>query len=366
MRTVHTVGIRGAGLSGLSIARELLRRQPTVSISVFDIRPRLPHPQRTFCFFGTEKALSVPCPSFTWQTVALRGASFERRIEIPTTPYTMIRGNDFFESVLQELESLGVSLHWSCESIDIDGDTIHVDGTGFTFDCVIDAAFQPTAASSRMWQSFAGMCIETSSPVFDPTTATLMDIKESSTAAPVSFFYVLPTSHCTALVEHTTFSPAPLPPEYHLEQCRSWIENHAGPGFVQVECEQGAIPMGLRRSRSSGVQTTGTAAGTVRPATGYAFLATQRHAQRLSEHILHGAATPQSPYPWWLTLGDHLFLRALVNSPTSGGALMESLLSHAPSQDLLAFLSGDSTFCQALSVWLSAPKIAMLRSLVRI
>ncbi len=46
-----TIGIRGAGLSGLSVARELITREPNAKITLFDTRPRLPHLSRTFCFF---------------------------------------------------------------------------------------------------------------------------------------------------------------------------------------------------------------------------------------------------------------------------------------------------------------------------
>jgi hypothetical protein len=45
---------------------------------------------------------------------------------------------------------------------------------------------------------------------------------------------------------------------------------------------------------------------------------------------------------------------------------METLLSRAPSRALIAFLSGDLSFTEALSVWFSIPKIAMIRALLRI
>jgi lycopene beta-cyclase len=366
MRTIHRVGIRGAGLSGLSIARELLRRQPGISISIFDLRPRLPHPQRTFCFFHTDEAFCAPCPTLTWQSVTFRGRSFERRIEVPMTPYTMIRGDDFFESILKELESLGVSFYWSCAHVDIDGDTIQTDGRTLKFDRVVDAAFQPSTASSLLWQSFGGVWVRSASPVFDPTTAILMDLQESSESAPVSFLYVLPTSPTTALIEHTTFSPAPLPPEHHLEHCTSWMQRHIGQDIEILEHERGAIPMGLRTLRPNGRYVTGSNAGAVRPATGYAFLAIQRHSRSLSERILRRTTDAPEIYPRWLKAGDQLFLQALANSPTDGGTLLENLLSRSPAHALVAFLSGNASFGQALSVWLSVPKLAMIKALLRI
>ncbi len=366
MGTVRTVGIRGAGLAGLSIARELIRLEPDISISVFDVRARLPHPARTFCFFRKDGSFVPPCPTVTWPSVIFRGQSFERRVDVSLNPYTMIDGNDFFENLLIQLESSGVSFQWGCREVDIDSRTIRVDGTSLQFDCVIDASFQSTTASSTLWQSFAGIRIRSSSPAFDPTTAILMDLRESSAAAPVSFFYILPTSPTTALVEHTTFSPSPLPKQYHLEQCSSWIRSNIGEQFETLEFEHGTIPMGLRTPHPEGSYIAGSNAGTVRPATGYAFTAIQLYSRRLSEHILRGAPNPCRSYPIWLTAGDNLFLQALRRAPLSGRNLMETLLSRAPSRALIAFLSGDLSITQALSVWFSIPKISMIRALLRI
>ena len=114
MTKVRSVGIRGAGLSGMTVARELLRSNPNLSITLFDRRARLPNPQRTFCFFETGAHERSCEPSFAWKSVMFRGPSFERRVDVSASPYTMIRGDDFFDAVLEELESRGVSCRWGC------------------------------------------------------------------------------------------------------------------------------------------------------------------------------------------------------------------------------------------------------------
>ena len=367
MQRIQTIGIRGAGLAGVSVACELLKANPQLSISLFDKRPRLPHPQRTFCFFGSESALEHPTlPSYSWKTVLFRGPTFERRIDVSASPYTMIRGDDFFERALEILERDGVSCRWGCDRVEIHGNTICVDREDIAFDRVIDAAFDPAAASSMMWQSFAGVWVQTDTPSFDPTTATLMDLQESSTEAPVSFLYILPTSQHTALIEHTTFSPTVLPEEYHTERCITWLKANLTGQFELQDRERGAIPMGLKPTTASSELTLGTNAGAVRPATGYAFLATQAQAQSACHAILNGHTNTAKVYPGWLNTGDRLFLQALVNSPKSGEALLGRLLSRAPSDALIAFLAGRASPLQALSVWFSAPKIAMIKALLRI
>lgn len=363
MSTIRTIGIRGAGLAGLTIARELLRLQSDISITLFELRPRLPHPLRTFCFFDTDRTLCLPCPSVTWSAVSFRGRSFERRLDVHETPYTMIRGDDFYGPIVQELESSGVSFHWSCASVDIEGETICAGHERHTFDCVIDAAFQPSCARSRLWQSFAGIWIETPTAAFDPTTAILMDLQESSPSAPVNFLYILPTSSTSALVEHTSFSPTPVPHEHHLTQCHQWLQQRIGNTGVIRGYEHGLVPMGLVTPPRVAPYVVGSNAGAIRPATGYAFLATQRQARLLSEQILRGTTRSALMYPYWLRLGDALFLQALKNAPTQGGLFLERLLSRSPARALVAFLSGNSTPYQAISVWFAVSKLAMLKAL---
>lgn len=366
MRKFRTVGIRGAGLSGLSVARALLAAHPEISISVFDVRPKLPHPQRTFCFFKPQEIDIYNLPHHSWNRVTFRSNTFNRTLDVSSTPYTMVRGDDFFEHTLCELEASGVNFRWNCQEVSIGSNWIEADSVEEHFECAIDAAFCPSEVSSTMWQSFAGIWISTDNPVFDPTTAILMDLQESSEDAPVSFFYILPTSPHLALIEHTTFSPSPLSEQYHLKRCQSWIHSQIKSQFHIKGLERGIIPMGIvpTQQRKSPL-IIGSNGGFVRPATGYSFTTTLRDTTALARTILNGGSPKLCPYPPWLTFGDQIFLRALRKDPLKGGHLLEQLLSRSPARALVSFLSGDVSLYEALSVWLSVPKISMVRSLLR-
>lgn len=365
MRIV-TVGIRGAGLSGLSVARELLKNEPRLKITLFDTRPRLPHPQRTFCFFKSGDHICSSMRAFSWNMVAFRGASFERRLDVSGSPYTMIRGDDFFSRTLEDLEGKGVEFIWGCSSVEISENTIKADGQTRAFDAVIDGAFEAKASRTTLWQSFAGVWVTSEEALFDPTTAIVMDLHESSDEAPVSFFYILPTSTREALVEHTTFSPSPMPKEYHLERCFEWLDHHCSGEIHRGATEYGLIPMGLQAAVPREGFVVGSNAGVVRPATGYAFVRAQQHAQKVAESVIRQECVSARPYPRWLTIADSLFLRALLNAPEKGRYMMERLLSRARGESLIAFLSGNVRLLDALSVWFSVPKCTIIRSLLRI
>lgn len=357
------VGIRGAGLSGMSVARELLRLDPSLRITIYDTRSRLPHPQRTFCFFENETVSRREMRAFSWNTVMFRGLHFERRIDVSNRPYTMIRGDDFFEHTLRGLEQQGVRFVWECGGVRVRDACLETEHETRTFDVVIDAAFEAMRSSSIMWQSFAGIWVTTESDMFDPSTATLMDLHASSAEVPVGFMYILPTSTRTALIEHTTFSPTPLSKEYHIERCLEWIREQAPSEARLGESEYGVIPMGLRMRSRDGQCIVGSAAGAVRAATGYAFVAVQQQAREVALHVVAGDTKPLTTYPRWLEATDTIFLQALLRAPERGGEIMSQLLSRAQGERLISFLSGTCSFMDALSVWLSVPKRIMLRAL---
>lgn len=361
----YSVGIRGAGLAGMSLAQALLALDPSLTISLFDVRDRLPHPARTFCFFDDGKSVAPSVPRYSWQRVALRGNGFSREISVADAPYTMVRGDDYFATTLQCLEDAGVSFRWGCRSVEVaTKSSLVVDEHKRVFDTVIDAAFRVEDAHSLLWQSFAGEWITAERDIFDPGCAVLMDLGESSAESPVSFVYILPTSARDALVEHTTFSVRPMAREAHLALCDRWIQTNVGCSVSRGPREYGCIPMGLKGGAKSGKLSVGSTSGAVRPATGYAFQTIQHQAVVIAERIVNRAGGTVEPFPVWLRFGDRLFLRALERSPFRGTALMESLLSRAPSKELVAFLAGKATLREALRVWSSVSKVSMIRALV--
>ena len=138
---VQSIGIRGAGVAGLSLAREILRLSTNCTVSLFDRRPRLPHPQRTFCFFAsTKEALPVE-PYKRWKNVRFRGQHFDRCIETASTPYALVRGEDFFDSTLEELEGRGACFSWECGHVDIEGNSIRTNSGVYEFDKAIKILF---------------------------------------------------------------------------------------------------------------------------------------------------------------------------------------------------------------------------------
>lgn len=366
MTHARSVGIRGAGVAGLTLARKLVEQSPGTAVTVFDTRPALPHPPRTFCFFGGESEL----PGYavkTWRSVRFVGSDFDRVVGCAETPYTMVRGEDFFADTVQFLAAHGVVFRWSCGSIELSRDSVIVGSNVLRFDVVVDAAFDRAMVSAPLWQSFGGIVVETVHASFSVEQATLMDFVPSSSQSPIGFVYVLPFSPTEALVEHTTFSREPLSAEAHLAGCSAWLERKGVVVRREISREFGAIPMGIRRVARTPWPVIGTAGGGVRAGTGYGFVGIHQQAARLAGAIASERRLKRGwrfdPTPSSLRCGDALFLRALCRAPLQGRAIVEGLLKRAADKDIVAFLSGAAGIGQAVRVMAGVPRLTMVRAL---
>lgn len=367
-----SVGIRGCGVAGLSLARALINRIPDARIHLFDRREKLPHPARTFCYFddGTVD-YGVP-KSATWSSVSFASETFRRSIECRETPYTLVRGDDFFSTRLNELERRGVIFSWGCPSVEICGNRIVVDSRETDFDLVVDAAFNSNEHTATLWQSFAGYWVESPSDLFNPTEAHLMELGPGASHSPVTFIYSLPLSPRHALIEHTSFSTTPRPLDEHLSACDRWISQRGYRGLTIQSREHGAIPMGLRVPSPQQPLSphVGSIAGAIRASTGYAFTSIHHQVEAMAAEIARQsargicrAAHRHTPFPAWIRWGDRLFLHALSNAPSKGALMMQGLLQGAPDRALIRFLAGTASLIESITVMRHAPPFTMLQAL---
>jgi lycopene beta-cyclase len=363
------IGIRGAGVAGLSLARAIVKRTPGCEIVLFDTRDEFPTPQRTFCFFS-DNSLGTDHTSldFQWKKIKFKSDSLERIINVEQSPYTLISGETFFAASKQELSAAGVEFRWSCAFVEIKDHSIHTESGAYEFDQVFDAAFNPSTANSLMWQSFGGIWIKTQDDIFDPSTAILMELVESTENSPLNFFYILPTSTREALIEHTSFAPSKFNDDWHFEQVNSWLKKNVVVEFEVTNKEYGVIPMGLSFKPSNEPITVGSYSGAIRPSTGYAYINIQAQARQLALALSEGdQSKPALPIiPSWLRWCDTLFLKALLANPKNGRNLMSSLLFKAPADALPPFLNGRMTLLQGFRVMSCAPKLPMVRALVNL
>jgi lycopene beta-cyclase len=221
-------------------------------------------------------------------------------------------------------------------------------------------------------QAFLGWQVRTARPVFDPATATLMDFRVPQDGG-LRFLYTLPFAPDRALVEDTSIvAPGGGPT---AAERRALLEAHLGETLAavswSVEHEEYATiamaPAAPAARPHSRVHPIGTAAGAVRPSSGYAFARIQRHCRALARAVVTGAEPPERAGAARGALLDRVFLRALHDDPAAFPEHFRRLVAGTPPDAFARFMNDEATAGDEARVIAALPKapfaMAALRAL---
>lgn len=217
-------------------------------------------------------------------------------------------------------------------------------------------------------QRFVGHWITTDRPVFDTTTATLMDFGGQQPGGPVRFVYVLPVSGTEALVESTLFTPDAADPFDHEDHVARYVRQRWGllPGeWRVVDTERGCIPMTDAPDRRDARWLAADAVvGTTRPSSGYGFARSNRHSEVVAQHLAAGTPVPVFTDRVRTRYLDAVFLRFLRDRPDQAAEAFGRLFA-LPGPLVVRFLSERSTPVDDLRIVLALQKRPFLAALVR-
>lgn len=212
-----------------------------------------------------------------------------------------------------------------------------------------------------VWQSFIG--VELTGPTFgDDPTVRLMDFIDDDNPL-VTFVYELPIAKDRRLVELTRFTPAPA----DLGALRAQLDTLiAGRGWQHATIERvehSHLPMAAIPAYAEDQWIrVGTAGGSMRPATGYAFHAIQAWADDCAAALMAtGAPVPpkRSALLDWL---DGVFLESLWQAPEQAGARFVRLFRRTPPDALVRFLMARAGPVDILRVLRALPMRPMLKA----
>jgi len=371
----------GGGLSGLTLALELARRPyfQDKTICLLD-RDEKQRNDRTWCFWSDDDEMLPPVVYKTWDHALFFGAHLKKNLDIAPFRYNMVRGIDFYNWAIQELDRYPNvhRIRANISGLEAEAGIVHTDSGDYSGNWVFNSAFTPVAVLPKadsvyagpplsvlermapeagshtfLLQHFKGWVIQTPQAAFDPGTATLMDFRIDQ-KGDTRFVYVLPFSETEALVEFTSFSPALFPKEEYENELRQYIRKYLDIGNFTIKDEEfGVIPMSdypFWRPAEGRTIHIGTAGGFVKGSSGYAFKRTQRKARAFAEAWAQtGVPDPGSfRSPLRFRIYDSIMLRVLREGHLSGQALFTDLFRKLPAPLVFRFLDEDSTFADEL------------------
>jgi lycopene beta-cyclase len=315
--------------------------------------------------------------SASWSRVEVTTPAAARVLELTPLRYAMLRSAPVYERAAEAERRLGATRHdVAVGALDDDGTAVTVRDTDgravLRAGWVLDSRPRPPRRPGRTaWlQHFRGWWLESSTPVFDPGRAVLMDFRTPQPARGVSFGYVLPVSDRYALVEYTEFSPAVLTDAGY----DAGLRGYAGllgldlAALTVREVEDGVIPMTdapFDGRPSPRVVRLGTAGGATRPSTGFTFSAMHRQAGQVAAALAAGRApVPRPAYPGRHRWMDAVALRAWDSGAVGGPEFFDRLFDRNPASRVLRFLDGATSPAEDVALMRSSPLLPMTSAVV--
>ncbi len=220
----------------------------------------------------------------------------------------------------------------------------------------------PRASKNAMLQHFLGQEIEVDKPVFDTSTAVLMDFRVDQTKG-MHFIYLLPYSPTQALVESTLFSTQVLERDYYLSAIENYLIDHYGASISNViHEEKGVIPMGTLSRHDVNIPGIGANAGAIRPASGYTFVFVHQQIHRAIQASKSGKPLqfkrPHKSIDVWM---DAVLLTVLKNWPKQGPKLFGRMAESLTGDEFVRFMSGQANWRLRLKVIMAMPKLPFIK-----
>jgi lycopene beta-cyclase len=377
MKTNHyDIVILGGGCAGMQLMHQLIHHAAYKGETILILDADQTHLQsKSWCFWHNTNA--HPYQSIfhtTWNSLIIGFPEGIQEKLIEPYRYSFIKSETFFEFHFNEIKqrpavNYATDTVLSYQKLN-DQFVINTNNGTITTPALFSSFWHPTQVDNGsnlfLKQQFYGWEIKTEQPVFNANAATLMDFDIPQTNG-VNFAYVLPYSPQHALIEITGFCADNYSIEFFESVLKQYIAAKWPCNYQIIKTEQASIPMtnfAFTRFTDEGAIAIGTAAGMVKPTTGYAFNRIMRDSILLADAYFK-QTMPEVFKPSRFKFYDRLLLQLLKQTPAKALFILMQLFRKVSYQAILQFLDEDSTLYQEALLFAKLPKKDFLKQIVR-
>lgn len=352
----------GAGCAALSLVFHL-NRSSLSHKRILLIDPLIYQvPDKTWCYWAKKPHTIHPTNStYSWNRLNFKIGGNSHRKDLGNLRYFHLNSKEFYYSVFQEFEKSNNIFFKEARVHDIhenqDGVLVTtLEGDQFLGNTVFDSRFSPESLieTTFLKQVFTGWKVETSRPMFDVTSFTLMDV-EKKTASQFEFFYILPFTPTSALIEFTSYSKESIDKEILERKLKKYLSNYLKSSDYQISFQEtGVIPMtNKRRDRKpyNHIIPIGTAAGWTKASTGYTFHKIQENSSKIVRNLEKGLPPSKgikrkSRHEFY----DNILLNIATKWPEKLSYVFADLFQKNPPEKVLKFLSEETSLLEEINL----------------
>lgn len=365
--TNYDIVILGGGCAGMQLMHQFIHHAQYKGESILILDAEKTFLQsKSWCFWHSSDV--HPYQSIfntTWNnlTVGLPEGIKEKIID--PYRYSYIKSETFFDFHFEEINQ-HPTVEYSNESVSsveksANQFLIHTSKGIIAADALYSSFWnQPAVAKETsifLKQQFYGWEIYTDEPVFNADAATLMDFSIAQTNG-VNFAYVLPYSAHHALIEITGFCAEDYSTDFFEKVLTQYIQKNWNCTFKVLKIEHASIPMtnfNFKRFTKEGAIAIGTAAGMVKPTTGYAFNRITRDSILLTNAYFRKELPAEFSHTRF-KFYDRLLLQLLNHSPAKALHILKQLFRKVSYQQILRFLDEDTSLFEEALLFAKLPK----------
>lgn len=369
--------ILGGGASGLSLAYKMKGEFFDGKKILILEQDQKNSNDRTWCSWVRKEDPFNKVAAMTWHMLDFYGKD-GKHLSLDPSPYIyrMIRSKDFYKYTIDDLSRRrNVDfIQDKIISIEEEGGEVLIKGELRAYKGKhVFKSFTDDKIDKKKClyvdQHFKGFIIRSKQNAFNPKSATFMDFRIDQQGE-TRFMYVLPTSPYEALIEMAIFSNAILEQKDYDAILNDYIRNILKIEEYEVlEEEFGIIPMTtypFKKNDTEYITHIGTAAGCVKPSSGYAFDRIQEHTNEIVNCLVKGInpEKAQRIFTSKYKLFDATLLDVLLKNKVSGADFFYKLFKVNHASKVFDFLNEKTNFYEEFKIMKGNEKITFSTSLM--
>lgn len=359
--------IIGAGLSGLTLALEILKKTDKTLI-ILDKKKK--HTKdKNWCFWNYPKNNFTNDYSKKWDYIRVNFGNQTIKKNDPKFCYLNISSNKFYDKaseIITKSERAKIIFNQNISRIIEKSNSVNVRSNGITYTSnLLFSSIPKQTRKKKLLQHFYGIEVEYSKNVFNKNEITLMDMNNNNKEE-FQFIYVLPFSKKKALVESTYFSKKTHEISKYKNDIKQYLDNkYKNFSYKKVFSEYGELPMYLEKNDpySQKIIPIGLPGNWIKISSGYCF----QNAFKNSEHIVDCMIKNKKIIIQKKKINlflDEIFCVFLENYPQKTCDLFFTFFKKLSLKNIVNFLTENQSLIELFKILIILPKKNLFLSLL--